>query len=114
MLARYLLRDVELHGRCAPAGSQLVLLIASANRDESVFPDADRYDVRRDTSQLASFGGGRHYCLGANLARLEGSIALSELLARVSHLEVDEPRAERVRSINVRGFAHLPVSVRRR
>jgi hypothetical protein len=114
LLARYLLRDVELHGRCAPAGSQLVLLIASANRDESVFPDADRYDVRRDTSQLASFGGGRHYCLGANLARLEGSIALSELLARVSHLEVDEPRAERVRSINVRGFAHLPVSVRRR
>ena len=109
LLARYLLRDVALHGELAPTGSQLVLLLGSANRDETVFPDADRYDIDRDTSQLASFGGGRHYCLGANLARLEARVALEELTARIRDIEVDEARAERVHSINVRGFAHLPV-----
>jgi cytochrome P450 len=112
MLARYLAKDVELHGRVAPAGSQLLLLLGSANRDAEVFPDPDRYDLDRDTSALVSFGGGRHYCLGANLARLESNIALSELVARASRIEVDEAGGiERVRSVNVRGFAHLPVVI---
>jgi cytochrome P450 len=115
LLARYLLEDVALHGRVAPAGSQLVLLLGSANRDPEVFPDPDRYDLDRDTSQLISFGAGRHYCLGANLARLEGNVALSELIARVRHIEVDESAGvERVHSSNVRGFAHLPVVVGRK
>lgn len=109
LLARYLLQDVSLHGEIAPAGSQLVVLLGSANRDEAVFHDADRYDIDRDTSQLASFGGGRHYCLGANLARLEARVALEELVARVRDIDVDDARAVRVHSINVRGFAHLPV-----
>jgi cytochrome P450 len=112
MLARYLMRDVELHGRLAPAGSQLLLLLGSANRDAEVFPDADRYDIERDTGALISFGAGRHYCLGANLARLESDIALRELMSRVSTVDVDEARGvERVHSVNVRGFAHLPVQV---
>jgi cytochrome P450 len=110
LLARYLLKDVELHGDTAPAGAQLVLLLGSANRDDAVFPDADRFDIDRDTSQLASFGGGRHYCLGANLARLEARVALEELTARIHGIEVDEAHAVRVHSINVRGFAHLPVT----
>lgn len=110
LLARYLLHDVPLHDRVAPAGSRLVLLLGSANRDAAVFPDADRFDLDRDTSQLASFGGGRHYCLGANLARLEARIALEELMTRVADIAVDEAGAERVHSINVRGFAHLPVT----
>jgi cytochrome P450 len=114
MLARYLLKDVELHGEIAPAGSQLVLLIGSANRDDAVFPEPDRYDLDRDTSLIASFGGGRHYCLGANLARLEANVALRELATRVRGIEVDESGAERVHSINVRGFAHLPVTIESR
>ena len=114
LLARYLLSDVELYGRTAPAGSQLVLLVGSANRDEAVFPHADQFDLDRDTSQMASFGGGRHYCLGANLARLEANVALDELVQRVRGIEVHEDRAVRVHSVNVRGFAALPVTLRAR
>jgi cytochrome P450 len=114
MLARLLLADVALHGEVAPAGSQLLLLLGAANRDTAVFPEADRYLIDRDTSRLVSFGGGRHYCLGANLARLEARVALEELVSRVSGIEVDEAGARRVHSINVRGFAHLPVAVRPR
>ncbi|HJQ42314.1 MAG TPA: cytochrome P450 [Jatrophihabitantaceae bacterium] len=110
-LARYLLKDLEIDGTVAPAGSQLLLLIGSGNRDEDVFPAADQFDINRDTTQLISFGGGRHYCLGANLARLEANIALEELVARVRDLDVDHERSQRVHSINVRGFAHLPVTV---
>lgn len=114
LLARLVVEDVSLHGRVAPAGSRLVLLLGSANRDGAVFPAADRYDIDRDTAQMASFGGGRHYCLGANLARLEARVALEELVARVDAVDVDEAGVERVHSINVRGFAHLPVAVRPR
>lgn len=111
LLARLLHKDVELHGRIAPAGSQLVLLIGSANRDPAVFADPDRYDLDRDTSAQVSFGGGRHYCLGANLARLEANVALQELVARVGRIDVDEAGAQRVHSVNVRGFARLPVTL---
>ena len=110
-LARYLLKDVELHGEVAPAGSQLLLLIGSGNRDEAVFPAADQFDISRDTSSLISFGGGRHYCLGANLARLEANVALDELVRRIGGLDVDHGAAQRVHSINVRGFASLPVKL---
>jgi len=114
MLARHLLRDVELHGRVAPAGSRAVLLIGSANRDERVFTRPDDFDVRRDPDELArllSFGGGRHFCLGANLARLEARIALGELVRRARRVDVDHDRAVRVHSVNVRGFASLPMRV---
>ncbi len=86
MVARHLLQDVELHGTVAPAGSKLLLVLGSANRDDRVFSDPDRYDIFRDkdeVAQLLSFGGGRHFCLGANLARLEAQIALRELVRRV-------------------------------
>jgi cytochrome P450 len=111
LLARLLRHDVALHGQVAPAGSQLVLLLGSANRDPRVFPEPDRFDIDRDTSQMASFGGGRHYCLGANLARLEGRVALEEFLSRARDFDVDEAGAQRVHSINVRGFARLPMTV---
>jgi cytochrome P450 len=113
-LARYLLEDVDLYGLTGSAGGQGVLLLRLSDRDPAVFTDPDRYDLDRDNSQLVSFGGGRHYCLGANLARLEASIALSELVARARHIEVDEAAGiERVHSINVRGFARLPVVIGR-
>lgn len=117
MLARHLLHDVGLHGRVAPAGAKLLVVLGSANRDETVFTRPDDFDISRDRAELAqslSFGGGRHFCLGANLARLEARIALGELVRRARTVEVDHARAVRVHSINVRGFARLPVSVESR
>jgi hypothetical protein len=111
MLARVTTEDVELHGGTVPAGDRVLLLVGSANRDERVFPDPDRYDIGRDTSQLASFGVGRHFCLGASLARLEARVALEELVARVGDYDVDAAGATRVHSVNVRGFAALPTEV---
>jgi cytochrome P450 len=117
LLARYLLRDVELHGRVAPQGSKLLLCLGSANRDERVFSRADDYDIFRDQDELAqilSFGGGRHFCLGANLARLEARVALTSLVERVRSVEVEHDRCVRVHSLNVRGFAAVPTRVEAR
>ena len=114
MIARHVTRDVEVEGVVIPADSRLVVLLGSANRDERVFTDPDVYDLDRspaELGQLISFGGGRHFCLGANLARLESRIALDELVRRVRHIEVDRERSARVHSVNVRGFAKLPVRV---
>lgn len=114
MLARHLKADVEVDGVTARAGSKLLLLLGSANRDEAVFADPTRYDLHRPKEQLSqsvSFGGGRHFCLGANLARLEARIVLEELVRRVRTFEVDGARARRVHSVSVRGFASLPVTV---
>ncbi|ROO90560.1 hypothetical protein EDD29_8291 [Actinocorallia herbida] len=114
MLARTVTRETELHGSLLRPGDRLLLLVGSANRDPRAFADPDVYDLSRDTSALISFGGGRHFCLGANLARLEARIALTEFARRVASYEVDEAAARRVHSANVRGFARLPVRVRTR
>jgi cytochrome P450 len=114
LLARYLLEDVELHGTVAPRGSKLLLCLGSANRDERVFSRPEDYDIFRDQDELAqilSFGGGRHFCLGANLARLEARVALSALVQRVRSVEVEHDRCVRVHSLNVRGFAAMPATV---
>ena len=114
LLARYLLRDVQLHGTVAPQGSKLLLCLGSANRDERVFSRPDDYDIFRDQNELAqllSFGGGRHFCLGANLARLEARVALTSLVERVRSVEVEHDHCVRVHSLNVRGFAVLPTRV---
>jgi cytochrome P450 len=114
MLARHLLQDVELHGKVAPKGAKLVLVLGSANRDDRVFSEPDRYEIFRDkdeVAQLLSFGGGRHFCLGANLARLEAQIALRALVRRVRTVDVAYDDCRRVHSVNVRGFASVPVKV---
>jgi cytochrome P450 len=111
MLARTVTKDFNIHGQTVPAGERLVLVVGAANHDPAVFPDPDHYDLERDTSALISFGSGRHYCLGANLARLESRVALTEFTRRVRRFEIDEAGAERVHSPNVRGFATLPVQV---
>jgi cytochrome P450 len=103
-----------VEGTVAPAGGKLLLVLGSANRDERVFSRPDYYDIHRDPDELAkllSFGGGRHFCLGANLARLEARIALTALVQRVRHVHVDHDSCRRVHSINVRGFASVPMSV---
>lgn len=117
MLARYVTDDVELHGRTMPAGSKLLLLVGAANRDERVFTEPSVYDIHRSKDELSeslSFGTGRHFCLGANLARLEARVVLEELVRRVEHFEVLPDRAVRVHSVSVRGFASLPVAFEER
>lgn len=114
MLARTVTEDVKLHDDVIPAGGRVVLLVGSANRDERVFAEPERYDIDREASALASFGTGRHFCLGAPLARLEARVALSELVARVASYDVDADGIRRVHSVNVRGFAALPTTVVRR
>ncbi len=114
VLARTALVDLPLHGEVVPAGDRVLLLIGSANRDPRVFTDADAFDLDRDTSELLSFGNGPHFCLGASLARLEATVVLEELLGTVRDYDLDLDRAERVHSVNVRGFAHLPTTVVRR
>ncbi|HEY9251615.1 MAG TPA: cytochrome P450 [Nocardioides sp.] len=117
MLARYVAEDVELHGQVVPAGSKLLVLLGSANRDERVFTAPDVFDIHRPSDELGrimSFGVGRHFCLGANLARLEARVVLAELVRRTSGFEVHAGRAVRVHSTSVRGFAELPVTFTRR
>jgi cytochrome P450 len=109
--ARYVTRDVELHGTRVPVGSSLLLLNGSANRDEREFEDADRLDVRRRDVHHLSFGYGVHFCLGASLARLEGCVALEEILARWTEWEIDHERAEMARTSTVRGWKTLPARI---
>jgi cytochrome P450 len=111
MLLRVTRIPMELHGVEIPEGSRVLLLVGSANRDESVFPEAERYDLDRDTGRLVSFGSGRHFCMGAPMARMEARIGLTELVRRVATYDVDPAGIERVHSINVRGLAALPTTV---
>ena len=108
-VARTLTKDVTLHGRRMLAGQKVALLIGSANRDERALPGADVYDIGRAARQSIPFGHGTHFCLGASLARLEGRVCLEELLARLSHFELDTSALVRVHSPNVRGFARMPM-----
>ncbi len=84
--ARTVMTDVEHHGQTVPAGSVMVLLNGSANRDDRKFPDGDRYDIHRPIDHHLSFGYGIHFCLGAALARLEGRVALDEVLHALARL----------------------------
>ncbi len=107
--ARYVMHDVEHDGQRVPEGSIMVLLNGSANRDERHFPEGDRFDVRRDVGRHLAFGFGIHLCLGAALARLEGRVALDEVLRRFPDWEVDHDNARRARTSTVRGWDSLPV-----
>ena len=107
---RWLTRDVELHGVTVPADSKVLLLTGSAGRDERKYPDAGRFDVRRAFDHHVSFGYGIHFCLGASLARLEGRIALEEVLARRPEWTVDRDAAVRLHTSTVRGWVNVPVT----
>src|SRR5690348_15075580 len=115
ILARTVAGDLTLYDTTIPDGDVLLLLPGSAHRDERVFSDPDTYRIGRDIgSKLMSFGSGAHFCLGAHLARMEARVALAELFKRIRGYEVDEANAVRVHSSNVRGFAHLPITVETR
>jgi len=111
MLLRVTRRPVRVQDVDIEEGRRILLLVGSANRDADVFEDPDRYDLDRVTQDLVSFGSGRHFCMGAPLARMEARVALGELVARVGSYEIDPDGIERVHSINVRGFAALPTTV---
>ena len=101
---------MELYGEVVPAGSIMVTLTGAANRDERHFDDPERFDVRRQIDHHMSFGFGSHYCLGQALARLEGRIALEEVLARFPEWEIDLADAEYAYHVDGRGYRRLPVT----
>jgi cytochrome P450 len=109
--ARYVAADVEHYGRTVPAGSIVLALTASANRDERRFPEPDRFDIHRDIGHHVAFGYGIHFCLGAALARLEGRVALDEVLRRFPTWELDWENAVQAHTSTVRGWEKLPVRI---
>jgi hypothetical protein len=108
-LSRTLRKDAVIHGLTIPEDAQLLLLYASANRDERRIDDPERFDISRDSKPHLAFGFGTHFCLGASLARLETKIALEGLLARLPEFRVDFASSERLGGGVVRGWATLPI-----
>jgi cytochrome P450 len=111
MTSRTVARDIVLHDTAVPAGSRMVLLHASGNRDHRVFDDPDRFDIDRNTRKMLSFGAGPHHCLGGALAMLEISIVLQELAAHIAEYDLDMAAAKRVHSAHQRGFSSLPCTI---
>jgi cytochrome P450 len=110
--ARYVTQDVEHYGKTVPEGSVMLLLTASGNRDDRKFTDGDSFDLKRKIDHHLAFGYGIHFCLGAALARLEGRVALDEVLQRFPEWEVDWDNAKQARTSTVRGWESLPVKTR--
>jgi cytochrome P450 len=107
--ARVVTHDVEYHGTTVPAGSPMLLLIGSANRDPRRYDDPDVFDVHRDDVGHLTFGWGLHHCLGANLARLEGRVALDEFLNRFPEWDVDHDNVQLAPTSTVRGWQRMPI-----
>ncbi|WP_166905669.1 cytochrome P450 [Mycobacterium sp. DL440] len=112
-VARYVTRDVELHGQTVPEGSVMMMLIGAAVRDSRQFPpDGEVFDIHREQRQHLAFSVGTHYCLGSALARLEGRIALEEMLKRFPDWDVDLDNAILSPTSTVRGWDSMPAFVR--
>jgi cytochrome P450 len=109
--ARVARTPIELHGRTIPAGEEIGLLLGAANRDPDAFPEPDRFDVGRGDARHLSFGHGVHFCLGANLARLEAELAVAGLLARAPRLAAaaSDDTLEWRPGWLLRGLLRLPV-----
>jgi len=108
-VARYVMEDVAYHGTTIPAGSALLLLVAAANRDPRRYEHPDRFDIHRPDIQHLTFGYGLHYCLGANLARLEGQVALDEFLTRFPEWQLDYDEMALAPTSTVRGWERMVV-----
>jgi cholest-4-en-3-one 26-monooxygenase len=106
---RTVMQDTEIRGVKIKEGDKVVIYYGSANRDEDIFPDADAFDVGRDPNPHVAFGpGGPHFCLGANLARLEIRIMFETLMKRLPEMEQAGP-ASYLQSNFIGGIKHLPV-----
>jgi cytochrome P450 len=110
-VGRYVATDAEFHGQTVPEGSAILFLVGAANRDDRRFPDGDTFDIHRKATAHITFGYGAHFCLGAALARLEGRIALDELLNRFATWDVDPTGARIAPTSTVRGWETLPIVV---
>ena len=110
--ARYVARDVEHYDTKIPEGSIMVLLNGAGNHDERQWAGAESFDIHREIGHHLSFGYGLHFCLGAALARLEGRVALDEVLQRWPDWEVDTDRAVMAHTSTARGWEKLPVVTR--
>lgn len=111
-VARYVAQDIELHGQVVPAGSTMLFLLASANRDSERFADGDTFNIHRQGTPHITFGRGIHACLGAALARVEGRVALDEVLKRFPDWTVDSDNAKLASSSTTRGWDTLPAFTR--
>jgi len=101
-------RDTELRGQKIRERDKVVIFYPSANRDEEIFPDGDRFDVGRTPNEHLAFGIGEHFCLGSNLARLEIRLLFEELLTRLPDIELAGP-VHRLRSNFIGGIKRMPV-----
>lgn len=111
-IARYVTRDVEYYGQTVPEGSAMLMLVGAANRDHRRFPpNGDVFDIHRELHSHMTFGAGTHFCMGNALARLEGRIALEEILKRFPTWEVDWPNARPSQTTAVRGWESMPTFV---
>jgi cytochrome P450 len=111
-VARYVTRDVEYYGQTVPEGSVMMMLIGAAVRDSRQFrPDGDVFDIHREQRQHLAFSVGTHYCLGSALARLEGRIALEEILKRFPQWDVDMANASLSPTSTVRGWDSMPAVI---
>ena len=108
-VARWMAKDFECYGTTVPSGSAMLLLFGSANRDPRRYTDPDTFNIHRDNISHLTFGKGVHYCLGANLARLEGKVALDELLNRWPEWDIDYDTAQLAPTSTVRGWERLRI-----
>ncbi len=109
-LPRRTLHDTTLAGQPLPKDSYVMAVFASANRDEEQFPNADRFDIRRETQGHVAFGHGIHFCLGASLARLEARVAFETILARCRNLRLDQGEVKMIDSLMLRGPRELEIA----
>ena len=106
---RVITADTEYHDRVIPAGTAVMLLVGAANHDERRYADPDAFDIHRPDAGHLTFGHGLHFCLGANLARLEGQIALEEMLRRFPDWSVDYDNIKLAPTSTVRGWERMPI-----
>jgi len=109
--ARTATEDTVIRGQKIKAGESVCLFYPSANRDEEVFEQPFKFDIGRDPNPHIAFGLGEHFCLGANLARLELKVIFSQLAQRLDHAELAGP-VERLRSSFVGGIKHMPIRMK--
>lgn len=100
-------RDIEIRGIKIEQGESMTVSLAAANRDPGIYPEPDRFDIERKDTHNQAFGGGRHSCLGAHLARIEGQETLAALLSRFSHLTFSEKGFEYAANPSLRGLSKL-------